>query len=199
MKAEINSVRALHQGWRSKMVFNVATVLVAVSALHGSPRCSFVRGPVAQVPSAGGLFRAPFGTGRMLPVVACASKEAQAADLKLQVAALKESVAAKERERLLTPAGPSRAQIVAAMAAEIRAAESDIAAKEQAIVELIGVQVRYSAVGRMREQQAKGRAAGGQGAAPDAISTMPTSSLIARSAAGAVLLGSGLIWILGLG
>ena len=176
------------------MVVGVAAVLAVVSALH--------RWHVAQVP-AGGLLRAPFGTGRgtgrMLPVVACASKEAQAADLKLQVAALKESVAAKERERLLTPAGPSRAQIVAAMAAEIRAAESDIAAKEQAIVELIGVQVRYSDVGRMREQQAKGRAAGGQGATPDAMSTMPTSSLIARSAAGAVLLGSGLIWILGLG
>jgi hypothetical protein len=36
----------------------------------------------------------------MPPVVACASKEAQAADLKLQLAALKESVADKERERL---------------------------------------------------------------------------------------------------
>ena len=177
-----------------EMVFSVATILAAVSALHGNRW-----GPVAQVPSAGGLFRAPFGTGRMPPVVACASKEAQAADLQAQVAALKESVADKERERLLTPAGPSRAQIVAAMAAEIRDLESDIAAKEQAIVELIGMQVRYSAVGRMREQQAKGRAAGGQGAAPDAMSTMPTSSLIARSAAGAVLLGSGLIWILGLG
>ena len=70
------------------MVVGVAAVLAVVSALH--------RWHVAQVP-AGGLLRAPFGTGRgtgrMLPVVACASKEAQAADLKLQVAALKAGVA----------------------------------------------------------------------------------------------------------
>ncbi len=158
----------------------IASVLAAVSALHGHA----------------GPLRTPLSIRRASPVVACAAKEAQAADLKAQVAALKESVAAREKDKLSTPEGPGRADAVAAMAAEIRELEDDIAAKEQAIVELIGVQVRYSAVGRMRERQAKERAERSQPTAPEAADGMPTTELLARAAAGAVLLGSGLVWVL---
>lgn len=132
------------------------------------------------------ITRAPQSSSK--PVVArmmceAQDKQAQAAELRLEIEALQNKIKAKRKEAstALTP------NMV--LMAEINEMEEQVEAKEQSVVDLVGKQVRYSAVGRLREKQAKERAERKQSGA-NTPQTVDATRATSRVIAGLVVLGA---------
>ena len=113
----------------------------------------------------------------------------KAEELREVIASLKATIDDRETAKLTVADGPGRKDAVATMATEIEALATMLSQKEQELVDLVGVEVRYSAVGRLREKQAKEREER-RLRQQDSTASMPPIETVARGAAALALLAA---------